>query len=360
MRGPCGDAVLYDPARHTAKPVKILPARRTAGFDRNRMDSQLAAMHSEPPAPFDSPPLTGGAIPGTQGEAAFSLHHSDASPVPVLIAVPHAGRAYPGSLIERMRHPAYASLRLEDRYVDLLGEAVASATGATLLVARAPRAMIDLNRAPDDVDWDMVAGGKPDRIGSYTPGLRVRSGLGLIPRRLPGLGELWKHRHDQADLVARIDGIHAPYHQCLADSLAQLRARWGAALLLDLHSMPPLGQRDGLPSPDFVLGDRFGTTCHGALVASCFGYFAEQRRPAAHNRPYAGGYVLERHAAPASGLHALQLEIDRSRYLDGRLTEPGPGFAAMVDLLAGLVRRLAVEVAELGQANPAGWAQAAE
>ena len=85
MRGPKGDAALYDPARLTAKPVKILPARRTAGFDRNRMDSQLAAMHSEPPAPFDSPPLAGGAIPGTQGEAAFSLHHSDASPVPVLI-----------------------------------------------------------------------------------------------------------------------------------------------------------------------------------------------------------------------------------------------------------------------------------
>ena len=233
-------------------------------------------------------------------------------------------------------------------------------SGAALLLAHAPRAMIDLNRAIEDIDWDMFARGKPDSVGSYTPGLRARSGLGLIPRRLPGLGELWKRRHDEADLTSRIEQIHRPYHSCLADSLIALRERWGAALLIDLHSMPPLGLRDGNPAPEFVLGDRFGTACHGALVASCFGYFSERKRHAAHNRPYAGGYVLERHALPDSGLHALQLEIDRSRYLDVRLTEPGPGFDAMAELLAGLVQKLAGEVAVLGQANQAGWAQAAE
>ena len=360
MLGPGNNAAVYDPACLSAKPVKILPALHPAGVDRIPKGGQREAMLPEPPAQFDSPPIGGGAIPGSPGQPAFTLRQSDASRVPVLIAVPHAGRAYPGSLIERMRNPDYAALRLEDRYVDLLGEAVASATGAALLVAHAPRAMIDLNRATEDIDWDMFAQGKPNGLGSYTPGLRARSGLGLIPRRLPGLGELWKRRHDHADLDDRIDQIHAPYHQCLADSLVQLRSRWGAALLIDLHSMPPLGLRDGLPPPEFVLGDRFGTTCHGSLVASCFGYLAQQRRTAAHNRPYAGGYVLERHAAPNGGIHAVQLEIDRSRYLDARLAEPGAGFAGMVDLLTGLVRRLASEVAELGQADPGSWAQAAE
>lgn len=360
MLGPESCKAVYDPVCLTGKPVKILPATGLAGFDRNPIGGQREVMLSEPSAQRDSPEIPGGAIPGSPGQAAFTLRQSDASRVPVLIAVPHAGRAYPGSLIERMRNPDYAALRLEDRYVDLLGEAVASATGAALLVAHAPRAMIDLNRATEDIDWDMFAQGKPSGLGNYTPGLRARSGLGLIPRRLPGLGELWKHRLDRKDLVDRIDQIHTPYHQCLSDSLVQLRSRWGAALLIDLHSMPPLGLRDGLPPPEFVLGDRFGTTCHGALVASCFGYFAQQRRTAAHNRPYAGGYVLERHAAPTGGIHAVQLEIDRSRYLDARLAEPGGGFAAMVDILTGLVRRLASEVAELGQAEPAPWAQAAE
>lgn len=309
----------------------------------------------------DSARLQGGAIPGGNGAPAFTLAAPQPSALPLLIAVPHAGRTYPGTLLERMRNPGYAALKLEDRYVDRLGERVARETGAALLVAHAPRAMIDLNRAIDDVDWDMFARGCPDRVGSYTPGLRVRSGLGLIPRRLPGLGELWKRRLDEEELAARIDSIHAPYHACLAETLAKLRQRWGAALLIDLHSMPPLGFRGGQPAPEFVLGDRFGTSCHGSLVGSCFSYFAEQRRGTAHNRPYAGGYVLERHANPGEGIHAIQLEIDRSRYLDARLVEPGPEFESMVAVLVGLVCRLAGEVAEMGRlAGPGRWALAAE
>ncbi len=317
-------------------------------------------MRDDPITTGDSPPVQGGTIPGSGGGSAFSLAGADPSPIPVLIAVPHAGRAYPGSLLERMRNPGFASLRLEDRYVDKLAEQVARATGAMLLTAQAPRAMIDLNRACDDVDWDMFGRAAPDLVGSYTPG-RARSGLGLIPRRLPGLGELWKRRHDEAELAARIAGIHQPYHETLARALSGLRERWGAALLLDLHSMPPLTLRGGQMPPEFVLGDRFGATCDGRLVGSAFSYFATMRRGAAHNRPYAGGYVLERHGAPGEGLHALQLEIDRSSYLDSRLAEPGRGFAAMAGLLTGLVRHLAGEVATLGQANGAmRWQDAAE
>lgn len=308
--------------------------------------------------PSDSQVLQGGAIPGGNGAAAYSLQLCDPSPLPLLIAVPHAGRSYPGSLLERMRNPGFAALKLEDRYADRLGLEVAKRTGAALLIAHAPRAMIDLNRDVQDIDWDMFSRGRPDTVGSYTPGIRARSGLGLIPRRLPGLGELWKRRHDAEDLTARLSGIHTPYHDCLSQTLNRLRARWGAAMLLDLHSMPPLGFKSGPPAPEFVLGDRFGASCHGALVASCFGYFAEMRRGAAHNRPYAGGYVLERHGAPTDGVHALQLEIDRSSYLDSRLAEPGEGFAAMVDLLTELVRRLAAQVADMGRME--SWSNAAQ
>lgn len=306
----------------------------------------------------DSQLTHGGTIPGGNGAPAFSLLQPEPSALPLLISVPHAGRFYPGSLLERMRNPGFAALKLEDRYADRLGQEVARRTGAALLIAHAPRAMIDLNRDMEDIDWDMFLRGRPDSVGSYTPGLRARSGLGLIPRRLPGLGELWKRRHDADDLTARLMGIHTPYHDCLSRTLGDLKARWGAAMLLDLHSMPPLGFRGGPPAPEFVLGDRFGTSCHGALVGSCFGYFAEMRRGAAHNRPYAGGYVLERHGAPADGVHALQLEIDRSSYLDSRLVEPGAGFDAMVDLLSELVCRLAAEVAGLGRIN--SWSNAAE
>lgn len=305
--------------------------------------------------------IEGGSIPGSAGLSAFTLSAPQPSALPVLIAVPHAGRAYPASLLERMRSPDSATLRLEDRHVDRLAEAVAHASGAALLVARAPRAMIDLNRAEDEVDWDMFARGRPEAPGSHAPGLRARSGLGLIPRRLPGLGELWKRKLEESELSERIESVHRPYHRCLAATLVGLRERWGAALLIDLHSMPPLGLRSGQPAAEFVLGDRFGASCHGALVASSFSYFGEQRRAATHNRPYAGGHVLERHADPDQGVHALQLEIDRSSYLDSRLSEPGAGFAGITQLLTGLVQRLASEVAELGQhGRRESWVAAAE
>lgn len=338
--------------------------RRRPALTQPGFPATFAAMDQARATRGDSPVLQGGEIPGSDGAGAFWLRAPDPSPIPVLLAVPHAGRFYPGSLLERMRHPGFVALRLEDRYVDLLADAVAAETGAALLVAHAPRAMIDLNRAAEDIDWDMIGGEPPSDVasdvGSYTPGHRARSGLGLIPRRLPGLGELWKRRHDHADLAARLSGIHQPYHECLESALAGLRERWGAALLIDLHSMPPLGLRGG-PSPEFVLGDRFGTTCHGALVGSTFSYFAEQRRGTAHNRPYAGGFVLERHSAAARGRHAFQLEIDRSSYLDSRLLEPGPGFDAMVALLVGLVRRLAGEVAAMGRLERVNrWEMAAE
>ena len=287
-----------------------------------------------------------GEVPGTAGQPAFTLSLPDAPPLPVLIAVPHAGRIYPTDLTEAMRGPTAAALRLEDRFVDLLAVQIVRDTGAGLLVAHAPRAMIDLNRAPDDVDWEMIAGGEPAGQARMAAGRRARSGLGLVPRRLPGLGELWRRPLTAAELAARIDRVHRPYHTALAEALEALRDRWGAALLLDLHSMPPLGSKRGAdPAPDFVVGDRFGASCDTALSAAALDHFAAAGHKAAHNRPYAGGYGLERHAAPRRGLHALQIEICRSAYLDAALREPGPGFARAARVLSRLVRRLAAELA---------------
>jgi len=309
----------------------------------------------------DSQRMIGPAIPGAPDSPAFSLSGPRPSAIPVLIAVPHAGRCYPAPLVARMRDPRQAAMRLEDRYADRLAEEIRDRTGATVLVAHAPRALIDLNRAPDDVDWDMIAAAPEGGLSRNGAGRRWRSGLGLIPRRLPGLGEMWKSRHDEADLRARITQVHQPYHAALAAELAALRDRWGAALLLDLHSMPPLPAMAGHRPAEFVIGDRFGTTCDGALIAACFDYFARQGRRAAHNRPYAGDYVLHRQAIPRRGINAMQLEIDRRCYLDSQLAELGEGFAGTVDLLANLVRMMGDAVAEMGRGEAQNrWADAAE
>jgi N-formylglutamate amidohydrolase len=320
-------------------------------FDTDRISGQLAIMVDKVPGAHESRGRRadgrGGSIPGASaGQPAFALTLRDQPPVPVLLSVPHAGRAYPADLSEIMRNHAAACVRLEDRFIDLVAEAVARETGAALLVAQAPRALVDLNRAPDDVDWDMVVGGPPERRVRHAAGRRARSGLGLVPRRLPGLGELWRRRLTHAELVARIEQVHQPYHAALAAALEQLRDRWGAALLIDLHSMPPLGPKRGHDAaPDFVIGDRFGASCDASLSTAAFDHLSAAGFRVAHNRPYAGGYVLDRHGASTRGVHAMQVEVCRSTYLDAQLREPDAGLAAVARVLGGLVRRMADELA---------------
>ena len=310
---------------------------------------------------------TGGAIPG-EPQPAFTLSVPAALPVPILIAVPHAGRSYPAAVTAAMREPGWGAARLEDRHADTLGAAVAEATGAALLVAHAPRAMLDLNRAPDDIDWGMVTGAAARRAPHSAANRRARSGLGLIPRRLPGLGEIWRNRLDAAELEARITNIHRPYHRAVAETLERLRDRWGAALLIDLHSMPPLqgsagggkvrvsaGAGEGA---EFVIGDRFGSSCAPVLSAHALRTLASAGRRVAHNRPYSGGFALDQHGATRRGIHALQVEVCRAAYLDTRLDAPGPRLPAVARALTALVRSLAHEIAALG--DPEVFRHAAE
>ena len=292
-------------------------------------------------------PLLPHRIQGSE-EAAFTLSYPERPSVPIVVAAPHGGRRYPEDVVDAMRDPGRAMLKLEDRLIDLLAAEVARTSGAPLIVAHAPRAMIDLNRSPDDIDWSMIAG--PPRSDNPRGGVnrRARTGLGLVPRRLPGMGEIWRGRLAREELDARIETIHKPYHAALADLLERMRDEWGAVLLVDLHSMPPLKPAGpGQQAAEFVIGDRFGASCGDGLAASALNVLAAAERRVAHNRPYSGGYVLDRHGAPRRNIHALQIEVCRSAYLDAEMREVGPRFAGVARLLAQLVRSLAAQVAGL-------------
>lgn len=289
----------------------------------------------------------GGVIPGLESTS-FTLSAPATSPVPVVIAVPHGGRDYPDQVLRAMRDPEFASLRLEDRLIDEIGVEVARLTGVALIKAHAPRAMLDLNRSRDDVDWDMIKGARPHPIRHSQANRRARSGLGLVPRRLPGFGEIWRQSLTREELDARIDGIHQPYHAALGRELARVRDQWGQALLLDLHSMPPLKPSSGESQmPKFVLGDRFGTSCDADLVGHAYRYLEEKGHVVSHNRPYAGGYILDTHGATRNGVHAVQVEVCRSTYLDARLEQLSPKAGMIVRLIAGLVQELGALVARM-------------
>lgn len=264
---------------------------------------------------------------------------------PVVLSVPHAGRAYSSALLRAARVPLGVLEALEDRLVDrLVWRAVAA--GATAIVASAPRAEIDLNRDEREVDPAMVA--PPPQGDAILSSVRTRGGLGLVPARIAGAGTLWRGRMSRDELNRRIEVIHRPYHAALADALARARRHFGAAVLLDCHSMPP--RVPAAVGASLVFGDRFGTTTSPELMAIAMATARALGFAAGLNDPYAGGHVIERHGRPAERVHALQIEIDRAAYLDSGLRAPGPGFDEVARLIAAVSEALAT--AATGDALP--------
>jgi len=268
----------------------------------------------------------------------FAVHNGSALSMPVLVSVPHAGRDYPDIIFNALRLPRPSLLRLEDRYADLLSRNLVL-SGAPVIIAHRARAWIDLNRDESDLDVEMVRGA--DRDNYPRPGAKQRGGLGLIPRRLSGDGELWKHPFELAEVEQRIASFHRPYHAQIAKILARMRAEFGVAVLLDLHSMPPIRQPQMGEPPHFVIGDRFGQSAGSQYAELLIEQIRMRGHRAALNHPYAGEHILRYHAKPKANVHALQLEVDRSLYLDSAMREPGRGLAMAQALVGDLVHALA-------------------
>ena len=258
--------------------------------------------------------------------------HEPRSGLPVLLSVPHSGREYPGWLVAMAYGGRPALTALEDPLVDrLTWRAMARGIGA--VVAQAPRAAVDCNRAEDEIDPAVVEGGRRERLTA-----RARGGLGIVPARTPHHGFLWRRPITKRQLDERLDQAHRPYHRAIADRLELLADRFGCAILLDCHSMPP--PPAGIAP--VIFGDCRGRTADPWVSREAMRIAAECGFAAGLNDPFAGGHVIDRHADPARGIHALQIEIDRRAYLDQRLGAPGPGF----DQVACLLEALAVGLGE--------------
>lgn len=254
---------------------------------------------------------------------------------PLILAVSHAGRDYPLAMRANLRVPVDRLLLLEDRHADSL--ALAARRDEWTIIARRARAWIDLNRGETERDPLLDRGARPGLAPASSA--KVKSGLGLIPRRTSATGDIWVRRLEVEDVEARIQQDHRPYHATIHEALEAAHARFGIAILLDIHSMPPLG-RDGA---QIVIGDRFGRSAAARLSARIEAVARGAGLRVAANAPYPGGHTLDRHADIRRGVHALQLEIDRSLYLDTALNQPGPGFATVVGLLRSIIAELTDE-----------------
>jgi N-formylglutamate deformylase len=258
---------------------------------------------------------------------------------PLVMTSPHSGREYPADFVASARLGLPQLRRAEDVLVDQL---LAGVSGVPVMCARFGRAFLDLNRAADELDPAMFEGALrvPARMSE-----RVEAGLGVVPR-VVGVGlDIYRGKLPAAEAAHRIRALHAPWHKRIEALLAQAQARHGYAILLDCHSMP---RPAGVMPPQIVIGDRQGRSASPALVALIEQHFASAGWRVARNNPYAGGHTTVHHGRPGLAVHAVQIEIDRTLYMDNGRMVPGAGFERMARQLQALVRVVLAAAPGLG------------
>jgi N-formylglutamate amidohydrolase len=242
--------------------------------------------------------------------------------LPLVFASPHSGTDYPAEFLASARLDPLTLRRSEDSYVDEIFSAAAG-LGAPLLRARFPRAYLDPNREPFELDPAMFEDELPAFVNTRSP--RVRVGLGTIARVVATGEDIYARKLRFAEAMSRIDRLYRPYHRALRQLVTSTRERFGSYLLIDCHSMPSglsPGER-GMrrPRTDIVLGDCHGAACHPLVVETAHRTLAAKGYAVARNTPYAGGFTTAHYGKPAAQGHCLQIEISRALYMDERSFE---------------------------------------
>jgi len=253
---------------------------------------------------------------------------------PLVIAVPHAGRHYPPAMLAAARLPQPALETIEDRHADLLVTDAVQA-GAVAIVARMARAYVDLNRDEREIDPALLGERQPP--GTWLTSPKVAGGLGAIPSRIAAGGAVWAHPLGAEEIEARMAAVHRPYHAAIGRAMDVAADSHGVAILIDCHSMPPLVGRGGAR---LVIGDRHGRSAESRFVAAAIDAAKREGMTVARNHPYAGGHTLDRHSLPRAGRHAIQIELDRSLYLDAALRTPTGGLVRARRLIAAIATAL--------------------
>ena len=276
--------------------------------------------------------------------------------LPLVLASPHSGRHYPPAFVEASRLDRLSLRRSEDGFVD---EIFASAPelGAPLLRANFPRAYVDANREPFELDPRMFEGRLPGYAN--TRSMRVAGGLGTIPRLVADGHEIYARKLAVPEGLARVEALYKPYHRTLRRLVERTVSLFGAAVLIDCHSMPSSSlAREDAGTADIVLGDRYGTSCAPAITDLAEDALRRRGYVVARNKPYAGGFITEHYGEPGARRHALQIEINRALYMDERTLARAPAFDGIAhDLVAAMAEVLAAVPAAIGvDLSPPGLA----
>lgn len=232
----------------------------------------------------------------------------------MVVSVPHAGTMVPEEDAPLMAIGGQSLLRDADLHVEKLVTGV-PALDVVVVEALVSRYVLDVNRAPDDVDRDVC----PELDRPARPSAR-----GLCWRTTTEGAAVMRRPLTLAELMDRRERVHAAYHMYLEEALERRRQHFGFAILLDMHSMPSASRIAGPPGmrpvlerrADIVPGDVRGTSCAPTLSRLVADHFSERGYLVRPNEPYMGGYITRHHGRPGRGIHAIQVELNRDLYMN--------------------------------------------
>ena len=253
----------------------------------------------------------------------------------IVIASPHSGRNYLSSVKEQSILDPITLRSSEDAFVDELMD-FAPALGIPLICSEIPRAFVDLNRARDELDPAIIEGIKPNRQNP-----RVVSGLGVIPRVVANGKEIYSGKLSKEAAIERLENFWDPYHSKLAELLDRARQQFGYSILIDTHSMPHeaiLNASSSFRTSQIVLGDRYGATCAPEIINDLIKLISKNGLRASRNIPFSGAYIVQKYGSPGLNRHAIQLEIDRSIYMDERKIQKLEKFHKLKNKLQNIMR----------------------
>lgn len=272
-------------------------------------------------------------------KASYHLTHPANRTTSVIFASPHSGRDYSWEFLRRTVLDAHTIRSSEDAFVDRLFDS-APAHGAVFLKAGAPRAYIDLNRGEDELDPALI-----EDVPQKGASARIASGLGIIPRVVANGRTIYHGKLSMDEARKRIDVYWRPYHATLRRLMAENHERFGRSILVDCHSMPREAvaqlMHTSAGRPDIVVGDRFGASASGEFVDQVESFFAEAGFNVSRNAPFAGAYMVRQYGRPSTAHHAIQIEIDRSIYMDEVNIVPNDNFGAVKAALKDITRKIA-------------------
>src|SRR3954451_13521973 len=269
----------------------------------------------------------------------FELRRPQRRTLPLVLASPHSGAEYPDEFLAVARLDPLTLRRSEDSFVDEIF-AAGPELGAPLVAARFPRAYLDVNREPWELDPTMFADALPNYVNIRSP--RVRMGLGTIARVVASGEEIYARKLRFPEARIRVETLYHPYHQALRKLVLETEAAFGFCLLVDCHSMPSAASDTSGQGPaDIVLGDCHGTSCAPEIVEAARAFLARRNFAVTLNAPYAGGFTTAHYGNPRRGRHALQIEINRALYMDERRVRRKPELARIAAEMTALVAHLA-------------------